>query len=459
MRKRITEVIHRVTSNFLSGVKRFPEAVIFAVATVTLLIVMNHWQTPDQTTELLTRIAMTLALGFPVALSLNELFTRTAIRTSAAHHIKQHSKTLINFSLTLVALSAYYFWGLSELSPVTISKYLAYSLAAYLAFLFIPYLSNRMHFESYVILLFTRFCTTYLYSVTLYLGLSTILFTIEHLFTVEISGKLYFDLWLMIAGIFAPVYFLAEIPAHSLDDEQYNYPNVLKVLFIYILIPIISVYTIILYAYFAKIIITLTWPIGLVSHLVLWYAMFSALLIFCIFPLGKQNQIAKKFINLFPWLILPLIAIMFVSMGKRITAYGLTENRYYVLVTGLWVTAWMLYYCFAKRPRNIVLPVTLSIIAVLAVSGPWSSFTVSKISQNRRLIALLNKYELLEESSIIPRTNLPGEAKKEINSIIKYFDDKHSLKDISLLPPDFGLSDMEKTFGDRKSTRLNSSHV
>lgn len=434
--KSVLPLLNRKLSN---GIKRFPEAIGFAAATVGLLIVINHRQAPEETIKLLTRMAMVLALGFPITLSL---------RVFWEHHIKQRGKFVITiFPLTLAALIIYLSFALKELSPIAVSRYLAYSLACYLAFLFIPYLTNHKDFELYVLDLFTKFCATYLYAATLYLGLLAILFTIDQLFGVQINDKLYLDFWLIIAGLLAPIYFLAEIPKHSRTYEPEHYPNVLKVLFVYILIPLFSVYTIILYAYFAKIISTQTWPIGLVGHLVLWYAAFSAVVIFCLYPIRKQNWLAEKFLTLFPWLILPLIGMMFVAMGKRIEAYGITENRYYVLIAGLWVTGWMLYYCFGKHPRNVLLPFSLAIIAVLAVTGPWSSFTVAKNSQRQRLLTLLDKYELLEDNTIIPRPNLSAKAKGEICSIIAYFHDNHSMKEIRILPHDFTTNDMEDVFG------------
>jgi len=58
-------------------------------------------------------------------------------------------------------------------------------------------------------------------------------------------------------------------------------------------------------------------------------------------------------------LILPLLAMMFIAMGIRINAYGITENRYFVLAAGLWVTGSMLYLIISKEPRNVYLPASL----------------------------------------------------------------------------------------------------
>lgn len=431
--------VHLLTHKFANSVKRFPEAAFCAAATVTLLILINHWRAPEETFKALSRITMTLALGFPLTL---------ALKVFAEQYAKQYRKLpFLLFPLVLVFLLAYFSCLLKEVNTVTISRYVAYSLVCYLSFLFIPHLANGKHFVLYVLDLFTKFCVTYLYTVTLYLGAVAILLTINLLFTVQISSKLYYDLWLLSAGLFAPISFLGEIPDPTETYEPIDYPSVLRVLFVNLLIPLVSLYTIILYVYFAKILITQTWPAGIVGHLVLWYALFSTLLLFVLQPLRTQNIIIKRFTSLFPWIILPLIAMMFVAMGKRIAEYGLTENRYYVLAAGFWVTGCMFYYGLSRRPRNVLLPLSFALIAFLVVTGPWNSFSLAKHSQNSRFVALLNKYELLEDGKIIPRPDLPSEAKYQISSVIAYFQDNHSLREISILPDDFTISDMEKVFG------------
>ena len=71
---------------------------------------------------------------------------------------------------------------------------------------------NRDGFEFYVLKMFASFAVTFVYALVLYLGLVAILGTIDILFSVEIDSKLYFDFWLVVAGIFAPAYFLAGVP-------------------------------------------------------------------------------------------------------------------------------------------------------------------------------------------------------------------------------------------------------
>jgi hypothetical protein len=253
---------------------------------------------------------------------------------------------------------------------------------------------------------------------------------------------------MVVAGIFAPCFFLAGLPRTNQDMEIETYPTVLKVLLLYIVLPIILIYTFILYVYFLKTLFTWRWPEGTVSHLVLWYSVFSAGVIFLISPLLQENKFVQFFTGWFPKLVLPGIVVMFMAMAVRINAYGVTENRYFVVALGLWVFGVMLYYSLTKRFRNIVLPASLALVALLSVFGPWSAYPVSISSQNTRFEALVSEYNMIDGSSLHkPKEEISLKDKKALVSILEYFDRSHSLSDLRLLPPNFTIDNMEQVFG------------
>ncbi len=422
------------------SLKRFPEAVLLCAMTVSILIFMNHSYAQKGTEDMLMRICLILALGVPVVLCVKMLF-------ETIPNLKKNLKVLI-YVCSVAGLTFYLVFLLKDVRTVSMIRYIAFSIAFYLAFSFIPYLYRRENFELYVITLLSRFLVTYIYSMVLYAGFAAILFTINQLFSINISHKVYLDILLVVSGIFAPAFFLADIPQIGEEMHIDNYSKVLKVLLLYIVMPIIVIYTVILYAFFAKILVTLEWPIGVVSHLVLWYSIVSTLVIFLIYPLRTTNPWVNVFVSLLPKFIIPLLGMMFTSMGMRLKAYGMTENRYLVMVVGIWVTWCMLYHIFVKKTKNIVLPVSLALIAVLAVSGPWSCFSISKMSQNMRFEKILNKYDMVKADTINkPSKEISDIDKKEISSILSYFDRHHDLSQVKYIPKDFDMNQMEKIFG------------
>jgi hypothetical protein len=433
--KRILGLIKDTAARLLTSYKRYPEPLLLAAAVVMILIITNHQSTADETN---LRIAMSLALGVPLTLCFRALQERSTISKASAIAV---------YVITAAFLFSYYNYLLPELRMVTVTRYIAINLAFYVLFLTIPYMWNRDGFEFYVLKMFASFAVTFVYALVLYLGLVAILGTIDILFSVEIDSKLYFDFWLVVAGIFAPAYFLAGVPEFGVEDSGQDYPKSLQILLLYIVLPLITAYTAILYAYFIKIIVTRIWPEIMVSHLVLWYSLISTVVIFFIYIIREENSWANIFIRFFPKLILPILLMMFVAMGIRINAYGITENRYLVLVGGLWTTGSMLYYAFKKKTANIRIVLAVSILALLTVAGPWSAYAVSKYSQNQQMNNLLIKNQMLVDGAIIPSTTVPAADQNRIVSIIEYFNRKHSLQDLKVLPDNFTLEQMEETFG------------
>lgn len=440
---KINQLLKSILNGIKNSIKRFPQTIGISTACVILLIIIAELISESNSEELaktLGRITMVLALGIPISLCINLYFER----------LKDYKKYLFYGAYVAGALLLvlYYFIYLSEFEMVQITRYIGLSLVLYLIFLFISYLPNKDNYELYVIKIFTRLLTTVLYSVILYLGIAAILVTIELLLEVDVQGKLYYYSWLVIIGVFAPSFFLAEIPQRDEILSLKDYSKLLKVLVLYIIIPLISVYTIILYIYFGKVIITSQWPEGLVSHLVLWYSVISAAVLFFITPMVKEINWVKRYMRIFPKVLLPLIAMMFISIGIRINTYGVTENRYFVVALGIWVLFIMSYFSFVKKKRNIILPLSLAIITFISVFGPISSYSLSKYSQNKRFEQVLIKNDMLVEEKIVKATSdLPEEDARAISSILDYFDTYHSLNDIKTLPEDFKLEDMEEGLG------------
>ncbi|KPU45435.1 hypothetical protein OXPF_06680 [Oxobacter pfennigii] len=435
------EAIKSIIVGLYRSLKRFPVPIIFSAATMVMLIYMNETRPPYQSElrELLTRITMIFALGIPLSLSIKV-------------YLERSSKSIFNliayYAGGALLLVLYYFFLLKDVEMVSITRYIAVSLALYLGFLYIPYMLKKEQFEMYIIRIFTGFFTTVIYSIVLYLGLAAILFTVDKLLGIHIQGELYYYTWLFVVFIFSPSYFLAGIPEREVEIPNESYPKLFRILILYIVMPLLTVYTTILYIYFVKIIVTRQWPVGLVSHLVLWYSAIVVIVIFFITPIKNVSKWAERFIVFAPKIILPILIMMFVSMGIRVNAYGLTENRYFVIMLGLWAAGVMLYFSFIKTKRNIIVLLSLSIIAVISVFGPLSSYSLSKASQNKRFEKILIRNNMLNYGQITAApSNISYEDKNELSRILDYFDENHSLIDVKYLPEGFKTADMNKVFG------------
>lgn len=439
---KIRDRIHSIISGIKNGMQRFPITIGFSVMMVILLIYFNETRSnmTNVLSDRLTRVNMVVGIGILLSLCISLLRER--------FFSNNRTKTFISYILGLGILILYYIFLLNDFRDVSIIRYIGTVVFLVLAFFYIPRLKKYGDiYEYYVIDILSNIFLTAIYSIVLLIGLFFIFFTIDRLFDIVVAGKLYYYTFLLVIFVFAVSFFLSKIPENHREFGGYSFSKSLRILLSYIVIPLISIYTIILYIYFTKILISWEWPKGLVSHLVLWYSSISVGIIFLTNRIVEEDRVSRWFRKVFPKVNLPILLMMFISIGQRIGQYGITENRYYILVLGIWVTGMMIYISIKKSIKTIIIPISLSLIVLNSVFGPLSSFTISKFSQNRRLEGILRENGMLENNLIIKKTDLPLDTQIEISNIISYFDNRYTLSDISLLKDDFSLEDMEDVFG------------
>lgn len=421
------------------AIERFPISIILSTIVALLTIYMIESSSMEWE-DGISRVTTVLCLGIPVYLSIQVFLERINKEKDRVRYWY--------YGVAAILLLIYWKFIYVDITMVIITRHIGLILIFILFFLFIPYVKRDDNYEMYIIKVLGRFLLTGIYAFVLQIGISAILATLKYLLELNIKFELYTYSWLLIVGVFAPAFFLGGIPRKDEICNNDKYPKALKILMLYIVMPLITVYTIILYIYFGKIIITTNWPEGLVSHLVLWYGVISVGNLFLISDLRATNKWANFYSKVFPMAILPLMVMMFTSIGIRISDYGVTENRYYVVALGLWVIGTMIYLAIVNKKRFIVLPISLSIIIFLSICGPFSSYSISIRSQNKRFEEILKNKKMLVEGQIIKSSKELSQANKEdISSILHYFERNHSLKQVKYLPENFEFKKMESVFG------------
>jgi hypothetical protein len=421
---------------------RFPMTLLF-LALLAALIIFRIETPYDQLAdidELLDRIMAVLVLGIPVSLSVH-LIKERYLKSSAL---------LIRISLILATLGflfLYFQYLIPKVNYITVTRLMMIASAAGLFFLAVPYMFKRTNFEVYIAKLLARAVTSAFFATVLALGLTAVLFAVKTLLYNGLHVNNFAYVWILTWFLFAPVHFLYDLPSIGRDLEMDQYNKVLKVMIFYIVLPIISIYTAVLYLYFIKILVTQVWPISVVAYLVVSYAAVGIAALFMIRPFLAESKWAKTFTSAYTKLIFPLLLMMFVSIGIRIHNYGLTENRYFVVVIGIWSLFAILFTIFNKGRNNSVLPISLAVVAVITVAGPFNAFSLSKQSQNQRFTQILEQNGVLENGQIISSSRVNEKDQIEISEILRYFQRNHSLEEVRYLPKGFDFSKFEETFG------------
>ncbi len=432
--------VHQFMLKIGKSFRRFFETLLLLIAAVVLLIIHNHMPyTLSSQREIISKVVQGLILGALLFLCYRAVLEREVLK-----------KTLYKAVLWTgtAAFTVFYYFAFLQDNRVGMIRYSAVLFASALLFLSIPYLVKREGFELYITKVFSGAFVAALYALVLFLGMTAILFTVDQLFSIHIQGKIYFDIFMIAAGVFWPAYFLSEVPRSGEVLPKDRYSKVLKILLFYIVMPLLMVYTAILYVYFAKVLITQKWPEGMVSHLVLWYCILTAFIIFLIRPLKPISSWAAVFSRSMPMVTLPLLALCAWAIGIRIHAYGVTESRYFVVAAVVWVLFVMLFYIFNRGRNNVFLPLSLAVIAVITVTGPWSAFEISKDSQENRFERLLVKNNMWVEGKLQKAAmEVSREDKESMTSILFYFSNTHSLSELHALPGGFTLSQSEEILG------------
>ncbi|MEE9553304.1 MAG: DUF4153 domain-containing protein [candidate division Zixibacteria bacterium] len=403
--------------------RRFPFSLLSAVLGVAIAIIMVD---KDPAGEVFThqKLLLTAALGLP-------LFLALAVFAEKRGWTEKRSWALQ--ACGIVALVVYYFSLPADLSGAVMHfiRFLLLNIGLHFLVAFLPYIERDQTngFWQFNKSLFLRFLLAALYSAVMFIGLAIALAAADHLFGIEIKETRYFQLWILLAGIFNTWIFLAGIPGNLADlNDMIEYPKALKLFTQYILLPLVVLYFVILIAYEGKIIFNWNWPKGWVSNLVLWYSVVGILSMLLLRPLreGAGNRWIGVFSRWFFRGLVPLVIMLFLAIMKRISDYGITENRYFVLGMAVGLAVTVLYFIFSKNKDIRIIPVVICCSAFLSTYGPQSAFSVSEKDQKGRLVEFLTDNEMISEG-ILHKTSVSVEYddRKQMSAIVSYLVEWH----------------------------------
>ena len=296
-------------------------------------------------------------------------------------------------------------------------------------FLLIPILKKRENKEKYLQSVFSNFVITGIFAAVLWIGIEIILTTVNYLFF-NSGDSLFFRLttysfWFIIE-VFGVSLFLSLLKKPDDNLENYEFPFIFNVLIKFVIIPLIIIYTGVLYIYMAKVLISMHLPKGLISHLVLWYTAFSVAVMILITPFTQKDKFFENFKKYFPYFSIPLIFASLFAVFQRTYQYGITENRYYVLISIFWLFFCMILYI---RKMNITgIFISLITCLVISVYTPLSAKNVSNFSQSQRLKRMLVKYGALKDGKISKITQkLNNSEGSQIYTTLQYISDNSTI--------------------------------
>jgi putative membrane protein len=444
---KIKEKIKSFLPDMKKAIERFPLTVFCSVVVFILSVYLV--ENPELKNEnLLNELhKMVILLGMSIPLTL-------ALELAREKYFSVKNKWVIRFVnvlITLVFIIFYRFYYLSGKNSSStldsLEQLMATGIIFFLCFLLVPVIGKKDEEEKYFQSVIVDKTVTILFSVVLFLGLIAVFATIDGLSLIKLDSNIYIETWLFVVFVFSVIFFLSKLKKVDESLENYEIHKIFKFLIYFIVIPLITTYTGILYVYFGKMLITRSWPQGLVSHLILWYTIFSLFIMIMVTPMAKKDSVARAFKKYFPFASLPLLVLSIVSISKRISQYGVTPSRYFVVLLAMWLIFCMVSSIF--KARLSVILISLITVVYISVFTPVNNRRITLMSQNKRFEKILVKHGLLKDGKLVKKPELAKEKKYEVTDVLNYIlgiNDRRN--DIENLKP-FGKTD-GKPYKDRE---------
>ena len=409
----------KITSFFTEGglketVSRFPVSVFCALTLFIISVITNlNIITPE---DPFLRLISCVVVGY---------FWFGGMRLVAETLEWSRAKEMTRAFLVYVPFAA--LMALAE----DYGQYLLFIVPALLLFLMIsPYVATRYKNEDDLSFwLFNRYLwvgvlLSFLAIIVMTGGLNLAFFSVEALFKIDLSHKLMSNIWSFSAFLVGPVYALSLVPKQFsyVDENECEKTPGLMFMLNWILAPLILIYFLILYAYFVKLLIVQELPLGVLAYMVTGFAGVGIATYLIGWPVREKiGALMQKFYKyFFPALIIPVI-LQFMAIGERIYTFGVTEQRYIVALSAVWLAALVFLFTWRKNTSIKLIPGILMALLALAAFGPWGAVGLSGYSQQSRLENLLVKHEILQDGKIAKTENdIPFEDRKSISSKLEY---------------------------------------
>ena len=258
-------------------------------------------------------------------------------------------------------------------------------------------------------------------------GTAVLLYSLEALFHIDISSKCYTTLPLLCCQLLPTLLFLGQIP----EGEDKHNTSIISSPFInkatrFLLIPLLGAYLLILYAYAAKILLEWQLPNGWISTLVSTLMGGFIVVEFILYPplRNAQGRFNRFIARRLPIIILPMLLLMTIGIFRRISDYGITLNRLYLLTLNIWFYLVCIGMHLARARRIFWIPVSFCIIFLLTSALPVNYAGITRnytVSHVRKVLddTYHSTLPMTEEQYLDWIVTLPREEALLLNSRLK----------------------------------------
>ena len=228
-------------------------------------------------------------------------------------------------------------------------------------------------------------------------GMCLLLTSLHLLFGLYVVNEWYAIIECIFGLLLSALLFLGRIPqgAKKHDHEPLD-SSFLNAVMRFLFLPLVCLYILVLYIYAGKILLTWELPNGWVSWLVCASMAGCIVIEFGLYPVRKLHDKRSDHLiaRWLPVVILPLLLLMSVGIVRRLSDYGITVNRLYLLTLNLWFyfVCITLFLTKARRINWITISFTLIFLLTSALPINYISLTrhhmtssIERILEGQRL--------------------------------------------------------------------------
>lgn len=282
------------------------------------------------------------------------------------------------------------------------------------------------------------------------LGLIAVFASLGYLFGLEIFSLIYIPIWKLGWFLFFPLYIMASLPRDFNDDTAAcAIPAPVSFIANYLLVPLMLVYTCILYAYGLKIILQWELPRGNLAYMVMGFGAVGVLTHLAIHPLRTRGTPLLRFYDRAFYLLLPVpLLLLLAGIWTRISDYGITEPRYAVTLSFVWLAILAALKIFKTGSFHFkYAPLSLAALCLIAAYGPFSASNTALNSQWAQLESRLQAAGVLTADGTVQKSTqtVSREDRRAISSILEYLvqDRRHQNLSPWVLPLSQGFKDYD----------------
>lgn len=436
---------HQFIDSWIQGVRRFPLS-LMATLVASVCIMMLSRDSRDS--EFTIKVLSTAALAFPSLMA-----ARLFAESSSTNWIKWSG-----FIVVILCLAAWYLWGYESEDVRMPYYFIPYLITAHLLVGLSGYLMKRDDVGFWVFNqeLAVTWILGMVYGLILALGISAAVMAVEYLFEYKWYRDIYADIFNWMLIVFSSFYFCSNVPK-SLDQslDEFDYHKLYQMVVKFIFIPLIILYFIILYSYGLKILFQWDLPKGWVSSLCLGFSAAGILVYLFNYYLvhWDKSKLLGWYKKYFITSLIPVIILMFVAIYRRISDYGITEERYWVALACVWLILLVFNFVILKKSDLNFFPLSIGVVLIFSTMGPIGSTQVSIRNQNKQLHKIAEKYGLMEVATWKKDQVADEEVKYRVESILSYLQERKALESwIQKIPEESvrknisGMKDYEKVY-------------